>query len=59
MIAFDNELQTPKLQFSSSSIYLITGGLGGIGLKICEWMLEKGARNIILIRRRRIIIIND
>ncbi len=32
--------------------YLITGGLGGLGLAVAGWMVERGARNLILIGRR-------
>jgi myxalamid-type polyketide synthase MxaE and MxaD len=32
--------------------YLITGGLGGLGLKIARWMAACGARSIVLIGRR-------
>ncbi len=32
--------------------YLITGGLGGLGLSIAEWMVRTGARNIVLLGRR-------
>ncbi|UQA61054.1 type I polyketide synthase [Polyangium aurulentum] len=31
--------------------YLITGGLGGLGLALSQWMVERGARNIALISR--------
>lgn len=31
--------------------YLIVGGLGGLGSSICEWMMEKGARNLIVMSR--------
>jgi len=31
--------------------YLITGGLGGLGLKVAEWMVGNGARNLILAGR--------
>jgi NAD(P)-dependent dehydrogenase (short-subunit alcohol dehydrogenase family) len=31
--------------------YLITGGLGGLGLAIAEWMVEKGARHLVLVGR--------
>ncbi len=36
------------LQFDENASYLITGGLGGLGLRIAQWMAEKGARHIIL-----------
>ncbi|MGZ5629168.1 MAG: SDR family NAD(P)-dependent oxidoreductase, partial [Methylobacter sp.] len=28
--------------------YLITGGLGGLGLKLAEWLIEQGATHVIL-----------
>ena len=33
------------LAFFRRSIYLITGGLGGFGLAVAEWMAERGARH--------------
>ena len=32
--------------------YLITGGLGALGLCVARWMVERGARNIVLLGRR-------
>ncbi|CAL8084937.1 unnamed protein product [Orchesella dallaii] len=37
--------------FNDRSTYLITGGLGGIGFVVCKWMLESGAKHIILASR--------
>jgi acyl transferase domain-containing protein/acyl carrier protein len=31
--------------------YLITGGLGGLGLKLAQWMANQGARHIALVSR--------
>ena len=31
--------------------YLITGGLGGLGLQVARWMVEQGARRIVLLGR--------
>jgi natural product biosynthesis luciferase-like monooxygenase protein len=31
--------------------YLITGGLGGIGLKLAEWLVRHGARRLVLLGR--------
>ena len=31
--------------------YLITGGLGKLGLRLARWMVEKGARNLVLAGR--------
>ncbi len=32
--------------------YLITGGLGGLGLRVAEWLAERGARHLVLLGRR-------
>jgi acyl transferase domain-containing protein/pimeloyl-ACP methyl ester carboxylesterase/aryl carrier-like protein len=37
--------------FKPERSYLITGGLGGIGLRIARWMAEAGARHLILLAR--------
>jgi nucleoside-diphosphate-sugar epimerase/acyl carrier protein len=38
--------------FQSDGTYLITGGLGALGLRIARWMVEQGARQLVLISRR-------
>jgi acyl carrier protein len=38
--------------FRGDATYLITGGLGGLGLSIARWMVERGARNLVLVGRR-------
>jgi acyl transferase domain-containing protein/acyl carrier protein len=32
--------------------YLLTGGLGGLGLEVAKWMVEQGARHLVLVGRR-------
>ena len=32
--------------------YLITGGMGGLGLETAKWMIEKGARHLVLLGRK-------
>nr|QEO74263.1 phosphopantetheine-binding domain-containing pro [uncultured bacterium] len=32
--------------------YLITGGVGGLGLRVAEWLAEQGAGSIVLMSRR-------
>lgn len=41
-----------KLQLDSKASYLVTGGLGGFGLRSAQWLAEKGARHLILLGRR-------
>ncbi|RAH80851.1 polyketide synthase [Aspergillus japonicus CBS 114.51] len=31
--------------------YLVAGGMGGIGSRICEWMVERGARHLLILSR--------
>ncbi|HSK64911.1 MAG TPA: SDR family NAD(P)-dependent oxidoreductase [Pyrinomonadaceae bacterium] len=38
--------------FKESAAYLITGGLGGLGLECAGWMIDRGARHIALASRR-------
>jgi len=39
------------LALAPNASYLVTGGLGGFGLRTAEWLAEKGARNLVLISR--------
>jgi myxalamid-type polyketide synthase MxaE and MxaD len=32
--------------------YLVTGGLGGLGLQVARWLVEQGARHLVLLGRR-------
>jgi malonyl CoA-acyl carrier protein transacylase len=41
-----------NLRLHADGIYLITGGLGGLGLKIARWLVEQGARYLVLTGRR-------
>ena len=45
-----------SLAISSQFTYLITGGLGVLGFKTAKWMIEKGARNLVLISRHALAI---
>lgn len=37
--------------FSASKIYLLVGGLGGLGRTLAEWMVRKGAKNLAFLSR--------
>ncbi|MGK4001421.1 SDR family NAD(P)-dependent oxidoreductase [Sorangium sp. So ce1036] len=39
------------LSFDADATYLLTGGLGGIGLVVLEWMAARGARHFALLGR--------
>lgn len=38
---------------SPDSTYLITGGLGALGLKVAEWLVGQGAKQLVLTGRRQ------
>ncbi len=40
------------LRLQRDGTYLITGGLGGLGLKVAAWMAEQGAGRLVLVSRK-------
>lgn len=42
-----------SLQLKADATYLITGGLGGIGLLVAQWMVEHGAKHLVLVGRSK------
>jgi epothilone polyketide synthase D len=44
----------PALQptFTDRGTYLVTGGLGALGLHAAQWLVERGARHVVLSSRR-------
>ncbi|MEM1168616.1 MAG: type I polyketide synthase [Cyanobacteria bacterium P01_H01_bin.35] len=44
--------QNGQLSIQSNATYLITGGLGALGLEIAQWMVEEGAPYLVLTSRR-------
>jgi acyl transferase domain-containing protein/NADPH:quinone reductase-like Zn-dependent oxidoreductase/SAM-dependent methyltransferase/aryl carrier-like protein len=40
------------LHIRSDATYLLTGGLGGFGLAVAQWLVEQGARHLVLMGRR-------
>jgi thioester reductase-like protein len=43
-----------KLVVETVATYLITGGLGDIGLLVCKWLVDKGVENIVITGRRKL-----
>lgn len=39
------------LALAPDASYLVTGGLGGFGLRTAQWLVEKGARHLVLLSR--------
>jgi acyl transferase domain-containing protein/acyl carrier protein len=40
-----------NLSWRVDGAYLVTGGLGGLGLEVARWMVQQGARRLILLGR--------
>ncbi len=43
------------LRFREDATYLITGGLGGFGLSIAQWMVDRGSRHLTLMSRKGVL----
>ncbi|MBI3899302.1 MAG: SDR family NAD(P)-dependent oxidoreductase [Gammaproteobacteria bacterium] len=41
----------PAIWCDPQKSYLITGGLGGVGLELADWLVQRGARDIVLVGR--------
>ena len=39
------------MKLPASASYVVVGGLGGLGRSACQWLVEHGAKNIILLSR--------
>ncbi|WAM23513.1 type I polyketide synthase [Myxococcus sp. NMCA1] len=39
------------VRLRSDATYLVSGGLGGLGLKVARWLVERGARHLVLLGR--------
>ncbi|MFN6563915.1 MAG: type I polyketide synthase [Nostoc sp. ChiSLP01] len=46
-----NRIVKKSLRLKTDATYLITGGFGGIGLLIAQWMVEHGAKHLVLVGR--------
>ncbi len=46
--------EKPGLHISPDAAYLITGGLGGVGLSAALWLAMQGARHLILLGRTKL-----
>lgn len=42
----------PKFVAASNSVYIITGGLGGLGLELANWLIMRGAKMLMLSSRK-------
>lgn len=45
------DCEAARTPLSADGTYLVTGGLGGLGLKTAEWLTQRGARSLVLVGR--------
>jgi thioester reductase-like protein len=50
-IGLTQEVPSAEIRFDSTATYLVAGGLGGFGLALSQWLVEKGARHLVLTSR--------
>ncbi len=43
---------TGSLRLSGEATYLVTGGLGALGLRVAKWLADHGAKHLVLVGRR-------
>lgn len=47
-----NQVQ-PFTEINAQATYLVTGGLGGLGLVVARWLVEQGAKYVVLMSRNQ------
>jgi 8-amino-7-oxononanoate synthase len=52
VITFAEHQHLDAVPVSGQGSYLVTGGLGGLGLRITQWLVDRGAANVVLTSRR-------
>jgi NADP-dependent 3-hydroxy acid dehydrogenase YdfG/aryl carrier-like protein len=43
----------PSARIRDDATYVVTGGLGGLGLVVARWLVDRGARSLVLVGRSR------
>ncbi|MCC6456107.1 MAG: type I polyketide synthase [Caldilineaceae bacterium] len=51
IVLMQKEDTAPAVAIQADATYLITGGLGGLGLATARWLVEQGARHLMLVGR--------
>ena len=49
--ASDQDDESLSFELSDQGSYLVTGGLGGLGLKTTQWLTSRGVKSIVLVGR--------
>jgi len=51
LLPFKTSSHTQSFSLSPDSTYLVTGGLGALGIRTAKWMVQRGARHLALLGR--------
>ncbi|SDW71737.1 6-methylsalicylic acid synthase [Amycolatopsis xylanica] len=51
LVPLDGDPERPALRCRPDATYLITGGLGVLGLRVAAWLADRGARRLVLTAR--------
>ena len=43
--------EAPELRILDQATYLVAGGLGGLGVEVARWLVDRGARHVVLTAR--------
>ncbi|OYW25008.1 MAG: hypothetical protein B7Z55_00575 [Planctomycetales bacterium 12-60-4] len=54
-VPLTSDVPAPAPRFKSDASYLVVGGLGGYGLVLCKWLVDNGARHLVLTGRRGLV----
>ncbi|KAK2042138.1 polyketide synthase [Colletotrichum somersetense] len=46
------ERSRPAAKFTADATYVVSGGFGGLGIEIIRWMVQQGARNVVVTSRK-------
>ncbi len=50
----EENINKKEIKISADATYLITGGRGSLGLLVAKWLVNNGARNLILLSRSKL-----
>ncbi len=59
LVRYDSSTVGSTSALRSDRSYLIAGGTGGLGMKVAQWMVERGARALVLVSRQGRVAASD
>jgi len=59
VLTFFDDVSLDETLFKEDCSYLITGGMGALGIQTAKWMIQNGAKNLILCGRKAFNLVQD